>query len=345
MTSSMPSVRRRPRIGLRKKPLPSGPVIHLYVHGRGRGHTTRCLAIARALEASGRAFHAFVGRDGVSLFSATYPCTEVESLPPTPGAAAMGVAKRVRAAIDAARKDRVSAILSDGDLPGLLAAKALRKPSVAVGHGLVFSECKRPASLPRAPWLREAAKAAASSVGAHRCIAVNFVPLEPRSRRVTVARPSLDPRLHRISAPDEVLCYFRDGAPEVLRMLVELGVRPVVFATRNPGVSGIEYEPQSRGRFIERMARARVVVASAGSQLISECVSLGIPMLALHRRDDDEQRLNAAMLKMARLGDGCSFDALTGRRLERFVRSPPLPPEASFGAPDVAEAALAALEG
>jgi hypothetical protein len=255
----------------------------------------------------------------------------------------MGVAKRVRAAIEAARADRASAILSDGDLPGLLAAKALRKPSVAVGHGLVFSECKRPSSLPRTPWLREAAKAAASSVGAHRSIAVNFVPLEPRTRRVTVARPSLDPRLHRVDSPDEVLCYFRDGAPEVLRMLVESGIRPVVFATRDPGVRGVDYEPQSRERFIERLSRARVVVASAGSQLISECVGLGIPMLALHHRDDDEQRLNAAMLKAARLGDGCSFDALTQRRLERFVHSPPEPPKTSFDAPDVAEAAVAAL--
>ncbi|MCR9163877.1 MAG: glycosyltransferase family protein [Nannocystaceae bacterium] len=320
-------------------------MIHLYVHGRGRGHATRCLAIARALEAAGRPFRAFVGRDGVPMFSAAYECTPVESLPPTPGAAVLGLARRVREAIDAGRSDRVSAILSDGDLPGLLAAKALRKPSVAVGHGLVFSECKRPSSLPRTPWLREAAKAATSSVGAHRAIAVNFVPLEPRTHRVTLARPSLDPRLHRADSPSEVLCYFRDGAPDVLRMLVAIGLRPVVFATDDPGVEGIEYEPQSRERFIERMARARVVVASAGSQLISECVGLGIPMLALHRRDDDEQRLNAAMLKTTRLGDGCSFEALTQRRLERFVRSPPVPPQTSFDAPSVAEAAVAALGG
>ena len=327
----------------RKCRLRSAAVIHLYVHGRGRGHATRCLAIARALEASGLRFRAFVGRDGLPLFSAAYPCTEVMSLPPTPGRAALGVASRVRDAVAAARRDGATAVLSDGDLPGLLAATALRLPSVAIGHGLVFSECVRPPSLPRAPWLREGAKAAASSVGANRTIAVNFVPLQPRTRRAIVARPSLDPRLRRGGSPDRVLCYFRDGAPEVLRMLVELGVRPVVFAARDPQIEGVEYEPQGRERFIERLASARVVVSSAGSQLISECVGLGIPILGLYERSDDEQHLNAAMVRDASLGDGCSFDALTPRRLERFVSTPPSPATEPFDAPDVAQAALDAL--
>ena len=128
-------------------------MIHLYVHGRGRGHATRCLAIARALEAAGFEFRAFVGRDGIPLFSSVYPCTEVMSLPPTPARAVLGLASRVRDAISAARSDGATALLSDGDLPGLLAASALRLPSVAIGHGLVFSECVRPTGLPRAPGL------------------------------------------------------------------------------------------------------------------------------------------------------------------------------------------------
>ena len=319
-------------------------MIHLYVHGRGRGHTTRCLAIARALTAAGRPFRAFVGRDGVPMFSAAFPCTEVASLPPTPGRAALGLATRVRDAVAEARRDGAQVVVSDGDLPGVLAANLLRRPAIAIGHGLVFSECRRPASLPAAPWLREAAKAAASSVGAGRCIAVNFVPLQPRTRRVVVARPSLDPALHREPDPSGVLCYFRDGAPSVLRKLVSLGERPTVFATEDPGVDGVDFEPQSRARFIDALAKARVVVASAGSQLISECVGLGVPILALHHRDDDEQRLNAAMVRESGLGDGCSFDALSTRRLERFVRTPPTPPTRSHRAPDVAEAAMDAIE-
>ncbi len=114
----------------------------------------------------------------------------------------------------------------------------------------------------------------------------------------------------------------------------------MLFSAADPGVEGVEYEPQDRDRFIARLAQARVVIASAGSQLISECVGLGIPILALYTDGDDEQRLNAAMVLDAGLGDGCSFQALTPSRLARFVDSPPLPrPVAQLG-PDVATATM-----
>lgn len=278
------------------------------------------------------------------LFSGEAPCTEVASLPPTPGRAALGLARRVWDATKEGRRDRVSLVISDGDLPGLLAAHALRVPSIAVGHGLVFSECKRPAGLVAAPWMREAAKAAASSAGAQRCVAVNFVPLQPRTSRVVLARPSLDPRLHREANPSRVLCYFRDGAPEVLQRLVAHGERPVLFAAEDPQIEGVEYEPQDRERFIARLAEARVVIATAGSQLISECVGLGIPILALYAAGDDEQSLNAAMVLDAGLGDGCSFQALTPSRLARFVDSPPVPRPLQHPGPEVAAATMDAID-
>jgi len=280
----------------------------------------------------------------VPLFSGETPCTEVASLPPTPGRAALGLASRVRDAIREGRRDRASLIVSDGDLPGQLAAHALRVPSIAVGHGLVFSECRRPTALAAAPWWREAVKAAASSAGAHRRIAVNFVPLQPRTSRVVLARPSIDPRLHRESEPSRVLCYFRDGAHDVLRALVAHGERPVLFSAENPEIEGVEYEPQSRERFIARLAQARVVIATAGSQLISECVGLGIPVLALYADGDDEQRLNAAMVLGSGLGDGCSFQALTATRIARFVDSPPVPRPVTHPGPEVATAAMDAID-
>lgn len=323
-----------------EKSYPRRALIHLYVHGRGRGHATRCLAIAHALEADGLAFRAFVGPDGQALFSGTYPCEPIESLPPTLGAASSRVVARVRDATKAIREDRVRVVISDGDLPGLLAAKLVRRPAIAVGHGLVFAGCEVPPSLPWSPWMREGAKARISSVGARRCVAVNFVPLQTRNDRTRLARPSLDPRLHRAPNPEQILCYFRDGAPQVLRMLVELGHEPVVFAPADPGVPGVRFVAQDRERFVEAMAHAKVVIASAGSQLISESVGLGIPILALHARDDDEQQLNAAMVRDARLGDGCAFEALSIERLRRFVEHPPTGQLCADWAPEVATAVL-----
>ncbi len=130
----------------------------------------------------------------------------------------------------------------------------------------------------------------------------------------------------------------------MLRALVAQGVRPILFSTEDPGIEGVEYEPQGRDRFIERLAEARVVIASAGSQLISECVGLGIPILALYTDGDDEQRLNAAMVLDAGLGDGCSFQALTPTRIARFVDSPPLPRPVASRGPDVATATMDAID-
>ena len=118
----------------------------------------------------------------------------------------------------------------------------------------------------------------------------------------------------------------------------------MLFATEDPRIDGIEFEPPSRERFIARLAEARVVIASAGSQLISECVGLGIPILALYGDGDDEQRLNAAMVLGAGLGDGCSFQALTPNRIARFVDSPPVPRPLQHRGPDVAVATMDAID-
>lgn len=161
---------------------------------------------------------------------------------------------------------------------------------------------------------------------------------------MVLARPTLDPRLYRHPDPTRVLCYFRDGAPQVLRALVAHGARPIIFSSEDPRVEGVECEPPDRERFIERLAEARVVIASAGSQLISECVGLGIPILVLYAPHDDEQRLNAAMVLEAGLGDGCSFQALTPTRLGRFVDAPPTPRPPQAVGPEVTTATMDAID-
>jgi hypothetical protein len=243
--------------------------------------------------------------------------------------------------VAALRRERADLVVSDGDLPGTLAARAAGRPSIAVGHGLVFLCCARPPSAPAGPWRREALKAAVSTLGAQRRIAVGFVPLPVRRGRL--ARPSLEPSLAAatLRTPDgPLLCYFRDSVPRALLERLATLQRPVIlFATQDPGVPGIHHEPPSRAQFVETLASARAVVATAGSQLIGECVALGVPLLALHAPDDDEQRLNVAMLRDAGLGDGASLPELDDARLHAFLARPPAAPPA-WSAPDVATAVL-----
>lgn len=314
--------------------------LHYYVHGRGRGHASRSRVVIAALRGAGHEVQAFAGASAHDMLRAEVPTAPVESIVPGMGVRMpLAIATRVGQALAAARRERAELVVSDGDLPGLLAASALRLPSVAIGHGLVFHCCERPDSLPLAPWQREARKAAMSTAGASRKIAVNFVPLPLRRGRL--ARPSLDlPAATERTTGGPVLCYFRDGAPRpLLRQLATLPGPVILFATTDPAVPGLRYEPPSRARFVDVLRAARGVVATAGSQLISECVALGTPMLATFDPSDDEQALNVAMLRHAGVGDGCPLPQLDGDRLERFFDADP-PAPVTWDAPDVATTAV-----
>ena len=134
----------------------------------------------------------FAGPGAEPAFADGAECTPVESLVPGMGLSTLGHLRiRVRDAMAQTSEDRPDVVISDGDMPGSVAARLSGIPSVAVGHGLIFSHATRPANLPRGPWLREATKARAASLGTHRQVAVNFVPLETRVATATVARPVL----------------------------------------------------------------------------------------------------------------------------------------------------------
>jgi UDP-N-acetylglucosamine--N-acetylmuramyl-(pentapeptide) pyrophosphoryl-undecaprenol N-acetylglucosamine transferase len=331
------------------------PLVHYYVHGRGRGHATRSRAVIARLRDAGHDVVAFAGEAAEPLLREVVTTHAVRSLLPTSGREApLLLAGRVRAAVSALRRERADLVISDGDLPGTLAARATGRPSIAVGHGLVFLCCARPSGIPAGPWRREALKAAVSTLGAQRRIAVGFVPLPVRRGRL--ARPALEPPLTAATprTPDgPLLCYFRDGAPAaLLQRLAALHVPVILFASDHqgmpgmpsmPAIPGIHHEPPSRARFVAALSSARAVIATAGSQLIGECVALGVPLLALHAPDDDEQRLNVALLRDAGLGDGAPLPELDDARLHAFLARPPVTPPA-WSAPDVATAVLEEAE-
>ena len=56
-----------------------------------------------------------------------------------------------------------------------------------------------------------------------------------------------------------------------------------------------------RALFVPFMSIADGIVASAGSQMISECIYANLPLLALYRTDDDEQVLNVELSRQERV--------------------------------------------
>ena len=318
--------------------------LDLYVHGRGRGHATRCSGIAAHLASLGHDLRIFAGRDAAAALAPALAVSRVESLPQRPQLRSLTrLGARTRSAVRRTRAARTELIISDGDLPGLLAARLCGVPSIAVGHGLVFARCVRPDGLSRRRWWREGVKARASSLGASMSVAVNFVPIATRDASTVLARPQVAPRPR--TGRDHVLCYFRDGNGEhVVRTVAALGYPAIVYGRLGRSVAGAHVREHDREGFLAALAGARAVVASAGSQLIAECTALGVPIFALHRGDDDEQALNIAMLRRWGLGDGAALSDRFADRLRRFLAhaSPPDPP--AFDAPDVAEVTARAVQ-
>lgn len=289
--------------------------VHLYVHGRGRGHASRAIPLVAALGARGHHVRVFAGGDAVDVLRPYADTTAVRSLPPQLGFDALATLRR-RLATDVAqtRAVRPDVVVSDGDLPGLCAARLCGVPTIALGHGLVFLSCRRPRGVPRLPWWREAAKAGVASLGARRRIATHFAVLPVRRRDTTLARPPVRP-WSRTTPPDRIVAYFRDGIDDAqLAALRHVDPEAVVFAPNaRPGV--LAPSPA----FDDAVARARAVVATAGSSLIAECVAHGVPLLALYRDDDDEQRLNATMLAHAGLGLAAPLHSLSSAHVAALV--------------------------
>lgn len=311
--------------------------VHLYVHGRGRGHATRCAAVGHRLEELGFEVQMFAGPDALDLLQAEFPTEAVASLPPRAGLqAARTLAKRLLAARASAQ--RPAAIVSDGDLPGVLLGRAMQIPTIAMGHGLTFACCAPPPGASRSAWRAESTKARVASGPAHWRVAVNFVPLHVVDRRARLARPSvsLPPRQ---PTNGRVVCYFRDEPHlSALRTMVESGMQPLLFGDEAIELPGVEVVPRNRSSFVQALVRAHAVVASAGSQLISECVALGVPFFGLYGARDHEQSLNITMLRSAGLGDGSAIDELQPATLRRWLHDVQRPiPTTSWAAPTVAD--------
>lgn len=298
---------------------PQRPCIHLYVHGRGRGHATRSLVIGQRLVDEGYRVQLFAGPDAADLLASELPTAAVESLPPTLGPRALSTLARRLWAARRIEVEPPALVISDGDLPGVLIGRRAGVPTLAIGHGVTFAVCRPPPGVEAWAWRAEAAKAWVAAGAAHVRVAVNFVPLMVHDKKARLCRPTLELPEREAVDPRRVVCYFRDAPHRgALRALVERGLQPVLFAQADPGVPGVQTRPRDRASFLQALAGARGVLASSGSQLISECVALGVPFFGLYRPGDHEQTLNIAMLQHAGLGTGCSTEAFVPEMLEAW---------------------------
>ena len=124
------------------------------------------------------------------------------------------------------------------------------------------------------------------------------------------------------------------------------GAEVDLFAPRDPLIEGVTWRAMAQADFDDALLHVGAVISSAGSQLISECIALGLPQLALYRRDDHEQALNVAMLKHFGLGVGCAFEEVDEARVLTFlkgVESEATPSKRPLALPEASRAVERAL--
>lgn len=296
------------------------PGIAYFVHGRGRGHASRSRPVVRLLRERGYDVTVFGGGHGQILLlglSDWRPRTPI-----FPGVAHLAqVPSRVVADLRDLRALAPDLVVSDGDMPSLVAARALGLPTVSVGHGLVFTVSVLPPDLPLRPLIYERANSFMATWLGDRSVAVHFLPAEPSVDTARMARPDVPTEMN--SAPRDdgfVLSYFRDanGARFVHRAL-QLGLRVICFGDLDALPDGVQRRPFDRADFIDHLVRARGVMASAGSNVLAECVQLAKPLLALYKPNDAEQHLNAILAERAGVAMGGCFDDDPSRVVDSWL--------------------------
>lgn len=316
LTTACDAERRRANDGATDGQL----LVDYFVHGRGRGHASRARSIVPRLNADGCLVRVHGGGDALDLLE-PLDCRErscVRSGWRAPAALAARAAADVRRFI----RTRPDVVVSDGDQPAIVAARALRIPCVAIGHDLTFSCCRLPPDLDRLRVLHQRVNAAIPTYLASLRIAVHFLPTAPRYPRVWVARPDgYAAASGEEPADDLVLCYFRDGNGQaVVRSAIAAGFRVAWFGPGSRAGRGIVACGAGAAAFARALRRCSGVIASAGSNLLAECALLGKPILALYARDDHEQALNASLATRAGMAVARCLEEVTDTDVRVFLR-------------------------
>jgi len=291
-----------------------------FVHGRGRGHASRALSIVPALRDVGYEVQVLGSGDALPVLQPLGTVQARAVVKPGPGFA-LALWRRRAEEKPFLREARVDMVISDGDQGALLAAHALGLPSLAIGHDLVFSRCSLPAGLSRRDLLHQRANALIPTYLASRRVAVNFLPVHSKDPSTRVARPEIAAHTPNPTRPrnDRLVCYFRDDNAEQVLALAR-GVTGDIVSYGGSAAERASQPLLSRDAFRDLLSGARAVVGSAGSNLIAECVTFGVPMLALYRAGDAEQALNAQLLARAKLGMAACFTDVDAETLRVFWR-------------------------
>jgi len=314
------------------------------IHGYGRGHAGRALAILPELSLDSEIL-LLAGGDAYRLLREKYQVTKIPYLTYIHGAghrhysvlrtmwANFGLLKNiflggryyreVRKALQGFKPDIV---VSDSEPLTRRAARKLGIPLVSFDHYGVLAYCKW--KMPLSYRLRKWATCLIYQLlmgKADRIIACAFYPATPKNKRVHVVGPILREAVKKAKPEtgEHLLFYlggdatrFTDELQSVLSG-VDVEIRAFGLGERE-NYKNIRFFKTDPDRFVEELASCKAVVASAGNQLTGECIYLGKPVL-LFPENAIEQKLNALGVVQMGVGMRTTLETISPELLREFL--------------------------
>jgi len=312
------------------------------VHGYGRGHATRVLALLPALAERNEVL-AFAGGDAFEILASQFPVERIPYLAfdyrgskvsrAATVASNAGLAwdlftrgPRCREVEGRLAEFRPDVVVSDSEPLVLRAAARIGVPRIGFDHVGVIAHCR-----PRVP-LRDRLQLAVDGalyrllIGkVDRAAVSSFYEAPPRRAGVRHVPPVLRERVLRARPfdGDHLLVYFNNGAhlytSHVDAALQSLGHPVVVYGAGREGKEGnVVHKPIDEAGFVKDLASSLAVLATGGHQLISEAIFLGKPML-IAPESSAEQRLNAHQVEALGVGMKIHHSRISGPSISGFL--------------------------
>ncbi len=270
------------------------------------------------------------------------------------GAALGGWPRNVRAWFDVVEAFRPDVVVSDFESWSYLFARTRNLPCISVDNIQILNRCEHPPEVlagHEKDFLVAKGIVKAKLPGCFHYLVTTFFHPPVTKPRTTLHPPVLRPEIlaARPERGEHVLVYqtstSNPALPEILR---RSGRECRVYGLRRDLAGDLRdgsllWRPFAEGTFVEDLRTARAVVSGGSFTLMSECVHLHKPMLAVPVRRQFEQVLNARWLE--RLGYGVAAEEITAGGLAAFLdRVPELEAALAGYAQDGNRALLARLD-
>jgi uncharacterized protein (TIGR00661 family) len=316
------------------------------VHGYGRGHATRTLAVLPDL-ARRYTLLCLAGGDAYTAMWPDFPVIRIPTLgfSYVRGSGRVSTWSTLRRNLPAlldlvchgpifetireiVREFGPDVIISDAEVWSHRVAADLKIPRIGFDHIGMMTHCR-----PQVEWFDRPALAFSAQCyrwlmgEADRVIVSSFYDMPPRRTDVKIVGPLLRQAVREMS-PHEgeyLLAYFNQGKdqlrPAMLEALASVGVPIHIYGSLRRGQEGpLTFLPYSNLPFLEDLAGCRAVISTAGNQLIGETIYLGKPVCVVPEACV-EQRLNAAAVERLGIGMRLSDRQFTTERLRAFLNN------------------------